>query len=78
MYNGLDIQCEFYEKCKKVVKLSDLADHEATCQLPKCFNFDVCENHAKSVSHRRERARINYQFYPRNSLLQAAADYQKI
>eukprot|EP00330_Aristerostoma_sp_ATCC50986_P000740 CAMPEP_0114592952 /NCGR_PEP_ID=MMETSP0125-20121206/14652_1 /TAXON_ID=485358 ORGANISM="Aristerostoma sp., Strain ATCC 50986" /NCGR_SAMPLE_ID=MMETSP0125 /ASSEMBLY_ACC=CAM_ASM_000245 /LENGTH=285 /DNA_ID=CAMNT_0001791857 /DNA_START=280 /DNA_END=1137 /DNA_ORIENTATION=- len=48
MYNDLDIQCEYFDKCKKVVKLSDLADHEATCQLPKCFNYEICENHAKN------------------------------
>lgn len=43
MYNDLDIRCSF-ESCKKVVKLMDLAKHETTCQLPKCWNYENCEN----------------------------------
>lgn len=42
MYNDLDIRCSF-EKCKKIVKLIDLAKHEANCQRAKCWNYDNCE-----------------------------------
>jgi len=44
MYNDLDIQCAHFEKCKQIVKLCDLEKHEKTCQLPKCQNYELCEN----------------------------------
>jgi len=47
IYNDLDIQCCYYDKCGKIVKLSDLEQHERVCQLPKCANFELCGNHAK-------------------------------
>eukprot|EP01015_Nassula_variabilis_P002947 TRINITY_DN1178_c0_g1_i2.p1 TRINITY_DN1178_c0_g1~~TRINITY_DN1178_c0_g1_i2.p1 ORF type:complete len:376 (-),score=41.51 TRINITY_DN1178_c0_g1_i2:115-1242(-) len=46
IYNDLDIKCQ-YESCGKVVKLCDLEEHEKKCQLPKCINFDVCQNISK-------------------------------
>jgi len=49
IYNDLDIKCQYYDKCGKVVKLVDLEAHERVCQLPKCANFDICESYAKSV-----------------------------
>jgi len=49
IYNDLDIQCCYYDKCGKIVKLSDLEQHERVCQLPKCANFELCGNHAKPV-----------------------------
>jgi hypothetical protein len=45
MYNDLDIKCNFYEKCKKIVKLLDLARHEELCQKPTCWNYGICESY---------------------------------
>lgn len=44
MYNDLDVQCVHYEKCQTIVKFCDLEKHEKTCQLPKCENFELCNN----------------------------------
>jgi len=44
MYNELDVHCKHYEKCKQVLKLVDLDQHEKTCQLPRCCNFELCGN----------------------------------
>jgi hypothetical protein len=41
MYNNLDIKCN-REKCDKIVKISDLVGHEATCFKVLCKNADVC------------------------------------
>lgn len=49
LYNDLDIKCQYYDKCKKIVKLIDLEAHEKVCQLPKCLNFSICNNNAKNV-----------------------------
>jgi len=46
IYKNLDIKCK-YEKCGKIVKLCDLAQHEATCQLPKCEFNSICGNYVK-------------------------------
>ena len=48
IFKNLDIKCK-YLSCNKIVKLIDLDNHEMICQLPKCKNFDVCENHVKPV-----------------------------
>lgn len=44
MYNELDIKCVHYDKCNKLLKLSDLEQHEKICQLPQCQNFELCGN----------------------------------
>ena len=46
IYNNLDINCLY---CKVVKKLSDIDDHERLCNLPKCVNFEICQNNAKPV-----------------------------
>lgn len=50
MYNELDVQCVHHDKCNKVLKLVDLEQHEKTCQLPKCDNFELCANLIRDVS----------------------------
>jgi len=47
IYNDLDVKCKFYVQCKQIVKLIDLDKHEKVCQLPKCANYDVCQNFVK-------------------------------
>lgn len=42
IYKNLDIKCS-NPKCNKVLKLIDLAKHESTCLMTKCWNFDNCE-----------------------------------
>ena len=42
LYNNLDIKCS-NAKCGKVVKVIDLAKHESTCLMPKCWNYEICE-----------------------------------
>ena len=49
MYNDLDVKCQYYDQCKQIVKLVDLEQHEKTCQLPKCGNFELCSNFLKKV-----------------------------
>jgi hypothetical protein len=44
MYNELDVKCVHHDKCDKILKLVDLEQHEKTCQLPKCDNFELCAN----------------------------------
>ena len=49
IYNDLDIKCKFFNKWNQIVKLCDLDKHEQLCQLPKCFNFEQCNNLVKQV-----------------------------
>lgn len=42
MYLSLDIKCS-NNKCKKAVKLIDLAKHEENCLKIKCWNYQACE-----------------------------------
>jgi E3 ubiquitin-protein ligase NRDP1 len=44
MYNELDVKCVHFDKCDTMVKLLNLEQHEKTCQLPKCENFQLCQN----------------------------------
>jgi E3 ubiquitin-protein ligase NRDP1 len=46
MYRNLDVKCRF-PNCNKIVKVSDLIQHEMNCQLPKCEFFEQCGNNAK-------------------------------
>ena len=46
MYNNLDIKCK---KCPAIKKLCDVDNHENSCNLAKCINFDVCGNTVKQV-----------------------------
>lgn len=41
IYRNLDIQCR-HENCGKVVKVCELDQHEAQCQLPKCEFYEFC------------------------------------
>lgn len=52
MYNELDIKCIHYDKCGKIVKLTDLEKHETFCQLPKCNNFELCSNFVQNEQNR--------------------------
>ena len=38
LYNDLDVECS-NPKCKKMVKLMDLDNHENMCLKVKCWNF---------------------------------------
>lgn len=49
MYKNLNIQCK-YPECGQNVKLCDLDQHEASCQLPKCEFYNQCNNRVKAGS----------------------------
>jgi len=51
IYKNLDVRCK-YETCQKVVKLSDLEQHELSCQLPKCEFFEQCGNQVKDPNQK--------------------------
>lgn len=46
IYRNLDIKCQ-YPKCAKIVKICELEQHEALCQLPECEFFAQCGNFVK-------------------------------
>jgi E3 ubiquitin-protein ligase NRDP1 len=46
MYRNLDVKCRF-PNCNKIVKVSDLNQHEMNCQMPQCEFFSQCGNTVK-------------------------------
>jgi E3 ubiquitin-protein ligase NRDP1 len=53
MYNDLDVQCVYFDKCNQTLKLVDLDAHEKICQLPKCENFELCESFIQNESDKK-------------------------
>lgn len=50
LYNELNIKCKYYDDCQTILKVADLESHEKICNVPKCANYDICGNRAKSVN----------------------------
>lgn len=36
------MKCRYYEKCKMVVGIEEVEEHEEFCQKPKCWNVENC------------------------------------
>jgi hypothetical protein len=42
IYKEMKMKCRYYEKCKMVVGIEEVEEHEEFCQKPKCWNVENC------------------------------------